>query len=77
VTHNLFVGYDRHVYQRKSTAVEFSCQRRVIKLLQPVGGIRIRAAFAGIEQDGDVPESGSVKLAKELGNMRGIDWNSP
>lgn len=24
----------------------------------------------------DVPESGSVKLAQEPGDMRGIDWNS-
>ena len=50
VTHNLFVGNDRHINQRKIAGVQFPGQRRIIKLLQPVGGVRIRAAFAGIEK---------------------------
>ncbi|VFS17879.1 Uncharacterised protein [Serratia liquefaciens] len=50
VAHNLFVGNDRHINQRKIAGVQFPGQRRIIKLLQPVGRVRVRAAFAGVEQ---------------------------
>ncbi|MGW9797082.1 winged helix-turn helix protein [Serratia sp. 121840015-2] len=52
VTHNLFVGNDRHINQRKIAGVQFPGQRRIIKLLQPVGRVRVRvwSAFAGIEK---------------------------
>ncbi|EJK88500.1 hypothetical protein UUU_26010 (plasmid) [Klebsiella pneumoniae subsp. pneumoniae DSM 30104 = JCM 1662 = NBRC 14940] len=50
VTHNLFVGNDRHINQRKIAGVQFPGQRWIIKLLQPVGRVRVWAAFAGIEK---------------------------
>ncbi len=52
VAHNLFVGNDRHINQRKIAGVQFPGQRRIIKLLQPVGRVRVWAAFAGIESTG-------------------------
>ncbi len=33
VAHNLFVGNDRHINQRKIAGVQFPGQRRIIKLL--------------------------------------------
>lgn len=49
---DFIIRNDGNVNQRESAAVEFSCQRRIIKLIQPPGGVRIRAAFTRIEQHG-------------------------
>lgn len=48
---DFIIRNDRDVYQRESAAVECSGQNRVVKLIQPAGGVRIRAAFTGIEKD--------------------------
>ncbi len=41
VTHDLFVGNDGHINQRKIAGVQFLCQRWIIKLLQPVSRVWI------------------------------------
>ncbi len=42
---DFIIRNDRNVYQRESAAVEFACQRRIVKFIQLAGGVRIRAAF--------------------------------
>ncbi len=49
---DFIIRNDGNVNQRESAAVEFACQRRIFKLIQPPGGVRIRAAFTRIEQHG-------------------------
>lgn len=41
---------DGNINQREGAAVEFACQRRSVKLIQPPGGVWIWAAFTRTEQ---------------------------
>ena len=47
---DVIIRNNGHINQRESVAVECACQRGVVKLIQPSGGIRIRAALTRIEQ---------------------------
>ena len=50
VAHNLFIGDNRDIHQRKSAGIQLLRQSRLLKFLQPIGRIRIWTTFAGIEQ---------------------------
>ena len=45
---DVIIRNNRNVYQRESAAVEFACQRWIVKFIQPPDGVRIRATLTRI-----------------------------